>query len=95
MKESIVAEKVLRIPLEELETVRIACRNENCGGTVEIPVVRLDALVAAVLCPSCGHPFAVKQIGQLGGLRALGMALKNLVGNETFGAEFVIVDPTA
>ncbi len=88
-----MAEKILRIPIGELEVVRLVCSNQNCGGVAEIPVERLEALVGAVLCPSCGHGFPIKNVGAVGGLKALGMSMRNFTDQEQFILEFVVPDP--
>src|SRR5436853_624933 len=62
-KEHVMAEKILKVSLSELETVRLVCKRENCGGVAEIPTARLEALVGSVQCPSCGQGFAIPQIG--------------------------------
>jgi hypothetical protein len=42
MGEKVVAENIIKIPIEELGTVRLVCRRENCGGVAEIPVSGLE-----------------------------------------------------
>jgi len=85
-------EKTLNISLNELDTIRLVCQQEDCGGVASMPVSRLEALTGAVLCPSCARAFKVEAIGAVGGLKALGMALRNLSGNE-LNVEFVVPDP--
>jgi hypothetical protein len=83
----------LRVPFGEIKVVRLVCKRENCGGVAEIPVTRLEALVGATLCPSCGQAFPVKALGGIAGLKALGISLTNLVGEQHFMVEFVVPDP--
>jgi hypothetical protein len=93
---TIMAEKIIKIPLEELITVRLVCGQDNCGGAVELPISRLEALTGAALCPSCNRAFAVKKIGGeqgIGGLKALGLAVSNLTGDKGFRVEFLIHAP--
>jgi hypothetical protein len=97
-----MAENVLKIPLAELATVRVVCLSQNCNGAVEMPSARLTALVGGPIhCPSCNQPFAIPNLANIGGLRALGMAMQNLGGpgaiggaaQPTYRVEFVIPGP--
>lgn len=83
----------VKIPLDELTTVRLVCKRKSCGGVVEMPTSRLQALIGPPLCPSCQQPFVVKQVGSVGGLQALGMSLQNLIGGLDFSVEFVVPMP--
>jgi len=85
-------ENILKIPLRELETIRLVCQRENCGGVAEIPARRLEALVGQVQCPSCSQPFSIKHVGNISGLKALGMAVKNLTDENDFSVEFLLSD---
>ena len=87
-----MAEKIIKVPLDELQTIRFICKRQGCGGVVEFPTARLTGPVG-LTCPSCNQPFPVSQIGSIGGLRALGMAITNLTGNNDFEVEFVVPDP--
>jgi hypothetical protein len=91
--ECIVAEKTIKIPCDELQTIRFVCRRQNCGGVVEFPTNRLGAIVGQLVCPSCNQAFQMSAVGGVGGLRALGLALENVVGKNDFRAEFVIPSP--
>ncbi len=82
--------EITRIPLKKIQLIRLSCQRENCGGVAEIPTSRLEALVGEIQCPSCGRPYHINQVGSIGGLKALGMALRNLVNVEHLGTEFVI-----
>jgi hypothetical protein len=86
-------EKILRVPLAELQTIRLVCKRENCGGVAEMPTTRLEALVGEVLCPSCGKPMAPKSVGAVAGFKALGMSLRNIEDQASFAVEFVIRIP--
>jgi hypothetical protein len=95
-EERVVAEKILKIPLSELATIRLICKRQNCGGVAEIPVSRLVALVGQVTCPSCNQAFSVPVIGGpggLGGLKALGKSLENLAPTADMMVEFVVPAP--
>lgn len=54
-----MSEKLLRILLGELSTVRIRCRGPHCRTITEMPLTELadkkpDELLK---CPHCGHDF--------------------------------------
>lgn len=95
MTERCSMESILRVPLAALNTVRLVCDRTDCGGVVEMPTDRLDALTGAVSCPSCGHALTPRAIGSIGGLKALGMTLKSLAGETGFSVEFVLPTPVA
>lgn len=82
----------ITIPVDELQTIRLVCKRANCGGVAEIPTSRLAGLVGQVECPSCHLAFVVKQIGGdgIGGLKALGVSLDNLIGTQDYEVEFVV-----
>jgi hypothetical protein len=88
----IMTEKVLRIPLNEIHVLRFLCRREGCGGVLEIPVDRLESLTNKLACQSCGHELAIKDVGTVRGLRAFGLAWKNLANGDGFGTELVVVE---
>ncbi len=90
----LMAEKILNLPLEDLGIIRLVCQQNDCGGIAEMPVSRLEALTGGILCPSCSRPFDVKQVGSIGGLKAVGISLSNLLNNANFKVEFVIRDLT-
>jgi hypothetical protein len=48
-----MSEKFLRIFLDELETIRIVCRNENCGAVIELKTSNLGKLMNSINCPLC------------------------------------------
>lgn len=86
----VMAEAILRIPLTELQTIRLVCKRDNCGGVAEIPTMRLDAIVGQVRCPSCGQTFNAKQVGSMNALKGLGLVIKSLATEEGFAVEFVV-----
>jgi len=88
-----MVEKIIKIPLAELRTVRFACQRHNCGGVAEVAVERLGALPGAVLCPSCNTAFKFKQVGAVDGLKALGMVLASMSNEDDVSVEFLIHDP--
>ena len=60
-----MSEKLLKILLSELNTVRLVCQGKRqdgapCGATIEMPLDRLDSAFAMrCACQFCGTPFAV------------------------------------
>ena len=97
-EERVVAEKILKIPLSELATIRLVCKRQNCGGVAEIPVSRLrnSPSLDKWTCPSCNQAFSVPVIGGpggLGGLNALGKSLNNLARTADMTVEFVVPAP--
>jgi rRNA maturation protein Nop10 len=50
-----MSERILRILLEELKTLRLVCR--SCGDAVELAIDKLDTpLTRDAYCPGCGGP---------------------------------------
>jgi hypothetical protein len=47
-----VSEKVLKFYLDELQTIRVTCRNGVCGATVEAPIEHAEHLFSSQ-CPVC------------------------------------------
>jgi hypothetical protein len=84
----IVTEHLLKIPLEDLKTVRVICRNAVCGAIVEVPVTKLEAMFKAGECPVCRRQFIAT--GATGNLVDLGKVLDGLAENKALGIEFVI-----
>jgi hypothetical protein len=55
-----MSEKVLKIPLEDLETLRITCKGKECGVTIEVPLQHVGALLGkggVYNCHNCNAPF--------------------------------------
>lgn len=94
MKNGCIVEKSIKIELAELAIIRLVCNRTDCGGVAEMPVARLSGLTGQVLCPSCNQAFPVKSIGSIGGLKALGVSLANLIGDPSFSVEFAVPDPS-
>jgi len=88
-----MAQKIIKIPLGELRTVRFVCVRQNCGGVAEIPVERLGSLPGAVQCPSCNTAFKFKPVGAVDALKGLGMVLASISDGEGVSVEFLIDDP--
>lgn len=88
-----MAEKIIKIPVSELSSVRLICQHKDCGGVAEIPSRRLEALTGEnIPCPSCGRAFKLNKVADVGGLKALGMMLTALNSSES-RLEFVISNP--
>lgn len=87
-----MSEKILRIFLDELDTVRIVCQHANCGGIIEYPLERLRAKFQNVNeCPLCKEDFG----GRGSPLYALAEAIENLkFVSKRVKVEFVLDDPT-
>ncbi len=63
----------------------------GCGGVIEFPSDRLEAILPEVLCPSCSKPIVIPNVGAIRGLKALGMVLATLA--QLNGCEFRFVLP--
>jgi hypothetical protein len=52
-----MTETTLKVQLSELTTLRIICRNNGCGGVIEIPTAKLINLsrIHSPKCPLCQH----------------------------------------
>jgi uncharacterized protein YbaR (Trm112 family) len=91
-----VMEKKLTISLDEIKTIRVVCKVADCGGVIEMPANRLEALTGMLVCPSCARNFPLRQLIALGGsnpLRALGVALRELSCDPEFSVEVVLPAP--
>jgi hypothetical protein len=54
-----MTETVLRVSLDELQTVRIVCRQEGCGGVIELPLADMTTRRSGLdCCPVCSAQFA-------------------------------------
>src|ERR1700722_13531213 len=52
-----MSRKLLAFFLKELELVRIICRSDVCGITLEVPISQLGTILKANSCPVCHAPF--------------------------------------
>jgi hypothetical protein len=83
-----MSETVLRIPVSELNVVRVTClrvhNGEKCGATVEVPLGQLSRVKE---CPVCEEPFSSQNP-----FAALKHALQNAAELEKAAAliEFVV-----
>ena len=85
-----VAESILRIPLEDLKTIRIKCN--KCGTISEGPCSSAhNRVVTNNQCGACGHRFA--QPGVSGQLFEFVSQIEQLLQVNSFSIEFVIPDP--
>jgi hypothetical protein len=55
-----MSETTLKFLIQELETVRIICKNEKCGAITEVKVKNIDRTFADYKCPACHSTFFVK-----------------------------------
>jgi hypothetical protein len=93
MKRCVVSERILRIPLSELKTVRFHCKANEvnpCSGTIEVPIE--DAGRVPLKCPTCGAEFRRPHID--GALKNLVTAFRSLSDNDVVDLEFVFPDST-
>jgi hypothetical protein len=89
-----MGEKVWRLVLKELETIRITCI--GCAVATEMSVTRLRLDGLKIVCPVCKKPFSEKTVIHGGGsyLQSLAEAISELAGNEKIQVEFIVRDKT-
>ena len=81
-----MSERVLKILLSELKTVRLVCA--KCGGTAEMTVVQLGGR-NNVACPVCNTVYQ-----SLSQLISLARSIEFLRQQQELQLEFVIPDPS-
>ena len=59
-----MSETILKILSDELETIQIICRTNNCNAVVELPVKALDGS-KPITCPLCKSFLAAQQFDHL------------------------------
>lgn len=86
-----MSEKILRLLLDELTTVRLLCQNKGCGGVVEYPLERLRGKFQfANACPLCGTEFG----GSGSPIYDLAAAIDRVKDmGERVKVEFILADP--
>jgi hydrogenase maturation factor HypF (carbamoyltransferase family) len=83
-----MSEKLLKLFLDDLKSIRIVCR--NCGSAIEIPIDKLHH-ASAVVCPGC--PPTEKTLlrsAKSDNLARLAAALTELKMSKDFNVEFVV-----
>lgn len=82
-------EKILKIPLSELKTIRFRCMAKDgkpCDGVIEI---NIDNIGTAILrCPQCGTELRRTNIDEA--LKQFGKAFQILNNNDFISLEFVL-----
>ena len=53
----VMSEHLLKILLTELKTVRVRCKNDQCGAVIELPVEKLTDRFRSTVCPVCRSLF--------------------------------------
>ena len=87
-----MSQKMLRVSLGDLNTVRIACKAKDCGAVLELPLAAASHL-RAVKCAVCGHDFDPLKTGlnQASQLADLMVKVKSLAG--AFDVQFDVPAP--
>ncbi len=82
--------RMLRIPLSELKTIRITCK--QCGkAVIEVPTVRADTVIEKGGCRLCRRDVFDQHNDPLNHLRLAFEQLEEL--KDKLGVEFEIVAP--
>lgn len=91
---SVVHKRLYSVPMAALQTARVTCRRNDCGGVAEVPVAKLYK-VASAKCPACGEDFyfGTDNPNPLSRLRAVLDELGQLKQYVT--VEFVVPDDAA
>lgn len=88
-----MSETVLKILLSELDAVRIVCKNQPCGGVVEVKLADLGRFYKSGNCPLCGKNVVDKDDNDL---LKLAEAVRGLQAQEDdLDIEFVVRQPIA
>ncbi len=87
-----MSEKLLRILLDELETVRVVCQSPTCGAIVEVSLEALAKTFAERKCRVCNAEFDLTPTG-VSSLAALARAIQACRNaKECYRVQFVIPD---
>jgi len=85
-----MSEKLLRLFLSELTTIRIINQSPLCGAVTEIAVEQLGKAFRQAACPVCGNPFS-QQTGDPSPFGPLADAIQKLNALESqVKVQFVI-----
>ncbi len=98
-----MSETLFKFLLSKISTIRIHCRNPECGGIVEIPISKLGSTTYRVCtCPLCRKPFddgsfLIDNMGPVSGrdLFAIlaGILIRLNAIKDKVDIEFVLPDP--
>ena len=89
-----MGEHTLTIKLAELTTVRICCRNGQCGTVLEVPIDQIGHAMARMqMCPSCGMPLYATTSGTRSPFNELSNLLRELNALKSVGIEFTLPIP--
>jgi hypothetical protein len=69
-----MSEKMIRVKLSELATIRIVCKKATCGGISEVPIAEVERLIGG----KCRHCEQSLRVGNEDALASLAEAIKNL-----------------
>jgi hypothetical protein len=87
-----VSETILKILLDELQTVRLRCTRGDCGVVTE---VRLDQVGDVTACPRCRTDWRDAKLQHLGVFHGLADAFRVARGLTQASVEFVLVQKPA
>ena len=48
-----MSERLFRFNLKELKTIRLVCKNPDCGAVLEVPIERMRGMTGIILCQAC------------------------------------------
>jgi len=84
-----IMKQVLEIPLAELATVRLSCKQEGCNGTIQASLTSLEE--KSLLCPVCKTEF--RRVLGSEGLNQLVAGFRNLQhANVPFKLDFIVTN---
>lgn len=80
--------------LDELKTVRLVCRQKDCGTTTELPLAKLTSGVAECKCAGCGRKFGIGYEQGEDPLNALVSGLRALhyMNEHNFAVQFPLAE---
>ncbi len=85
-----MSEHVFKFLIGELKTVRIICRNDNCGAVMEVPLHRVSSRMdATVTCPACSKEIQHHRSDDKS-LSEFADAILEIQKAKKFGIEFAI-----
>ena len=88
-----MSEKLFKFLLSEITLVRVHCRNDVCGGVIEIPIEKLGTVFRNCSCPLCHRQFDQGNWHGDNLLMIFAEAVKRLNGiKDKVGLEFVLPD---
>jgi hypothetical protein len=73
-----MSEKLLKLLLSELSTIRVHCKKCRSNATIELPVDRIDRLFDKWECPICNEPFRKDKVDSANYLTMLAKAIEGI-----------------